>query len=263
MFKKYLIVASKQDKAGINITTNLSQFGEFNFHLVDGEITHTENLNLERINQFDFIIFASRHKSDIPMKTLSIHAPGNFKEVWGGGQAGRLSPSSALFNKHLFECIKKYQKEFDLSHYDVTLEVTHHGPLINKPCVFLEIGGGEEEWRDKRAAFCIAKALSEAIETFKDNPYREIAVGIGGPHYCSGFNKLQLDSNVAFAHIIPKYVSPITEEMIKEAITKTIEEVDFVVLDWKGLGNSEERQKIIDLLANNYIQYKKIQEIKK
>jgi D-aminoacyl-tRNA deacylase len=143
------------------------------------------------------------------------------------------------------------------------MEVTHHGPLINKPCVFLEIGGGEDEWRDKRAAFCIAKALSEAIETFKENPYTEIAVGIGGPHYCPGFNKLQLDSNVAFAHIIPKYVSPITEEMIKEAIAKTVEEVDFVVLDWKGLGNSEERQKVLDILANNYIQYKKIQEIKK
>ncbi len=263
MFKKYLIVASKQDKAGINITTNLSQFGEFNFHLVDGEITNTENLSLERINQFDFIVFASRHKSETPMKTLSIHAPGNFKEVWGGGQVGKLCPSSALFNKHLFETLKKYQKEFDLSHYDVTMEVTHHGPLINKPCVFLEIGGSEEEWRDKRAAFCVAKALSEAIETFKENPYREIAVGIGGPHYCPGFNKLQLDSNVAVAHIIPKYVSPITEEMIKEAIAKTTEEVDFVVLDWKGLGTSEERQKVLDILTNNYIQYKKIQEIKK
>jgi len=263
MFKKYLIVASKEDKAGINITTNLSQFGEFNFHLVDGEIIKTENLSIDRINQFDFIIFASKHKSETPMKTLSIHAPGNLKEVWGGGQPGKLCPSSALFNKHLFEKLKKYQKEFDLKNYEVTMEVTHHGPLINKPCVFLEIGGGEDEWRDKRAAFCIAKALSEAIETFKENPYAEIAVGIGGPHYCPGFNKLQLDSNVALAHIIPKYVSPITEDMIKEAITKTVEEVDFVVLDWKGLGNTEERQKVIDILENNYIQYKRISEIKK
>ena len=63
MFKKYLIVASKLDKAGINITTQLSQFGNFDFYFVDNEIVYTENINLEKINQYDFIIFASKHQS--------------------------------------------------------------------------------------------------------------------------------------------------------------------------------------------------------
>jgi hypothetical protein len=45
MFKKFLIVASKQDRAGVNITTQLSQFGDFSFHLVDGEIINEGNLS--------------------------------------------------------------------------------------------------------------------------------------------------------------------------------------------------------------------------
>jgi len=263
MFKKYLIVASKQDPAGINITIALSQFAHFNYHLVEGDILDENNLDLYRISQYDFIIFASKHKSEKPMKTLSIHSPGNFKEIWGGGREGKLCPASALFNKHLFNTLKKYKEEYKLNSYDLTLEVTHHGPLIDKPSVFIEIGGSPFEWKDKRAAFVIAKTIFEATSTFKENPYAEIAIGIGGPHYAPGFNKLQEKSNVAFAHIIPKYVQPLTKEMILEAREKTLEEVDFAVLDWKGLGTSEERKKVLELLDECYISYKKISEIKR
>ena len=128
---------------------------------------------------------------------------------------------------------------------------------------FVEIGGGAVEWKDRRASFVLIRALKEAIDTFKPNQYREVAVGIGGPHYCPGFNKLQLHSNVAISHVIPKYVRPITKEMIIESIEKTHEEVDFVVLDWKGLGKAEEREKVVKILEENYISYKKISEIKK
>ena len=63
MYKKILIVASKLDAAGINITTQLSKFGEYDFYLVDKEIIFTENLNQEKLNQYDFIVFASKHVS--------------------------------------------------------------------------------------------------------------------------------------------------------------------------------------------------------
>jgi hypothetical protein len=62
MYKNYLIVASKIDKAGINISTQLSQFGNFNFYLVNDEMIYTENLDLDKINSYDFIIFASKHQ---------------------------------------------------------------------------------------------------------------------------------------------------------------------------------------------------------
>ena len=263
MFKKYLIIASKQDKAGINITTNLSQFGSFDFYLRDEEIVYDENLNQEKINQYDFIIFASRHSSESKEKTLSVHAPGNWREAQLGGKIGKICPTSAQFLKQIFQKLNENVERHNLNDYKVTLEPTHHGPLIEKPCIFIEIGSTENEWTDRRAGFVIAKTISEIIEEFKENPYNEIAIGIGGPHYCPNFNKIQLNSNFAISHIIPSYSLPLKDEMIKEAVEKTIEEIDLAILDWKGIKGSEIKKQIMEILDKNYIRYEKTSDIPK
>ena len=266
VYEKYLIVASKKDSAGINITTQLSQFQEskkFDFYLVDDEILFTENLDIEKINKYDFIIFASKHRSEKNQRALTVHSIGNWREAEFGGEEGKVSKTSALFQKQLFEKLKINVEKYHLKNYDITMEATHHGPLINKPSVFIEIGSTENEYRDRKAGFIVAKTISDIIREFKENPYNEVAVGIGGPHYCPNFNKIQLNSNVALSHIIPSYVVPITEQMILEAIKKTEEEVDFVLLDWKGIKTSGERKNIIEILEKNYIQHKKTSDIKK
>jgi D-aminoacyl-tRNA deacylase len=263
MYKNYLIVASKLDRAGINITTQLSQFGNFNFYLVDGEVIYTKNLDMNKINHYDFIIFASRHKSEQGGKTLSIHAPGNWRKAEFGGQDNKVCKTSALFQKQFFEKLKGNSEKFHLKGYDLTLECTHHGPLIDKPCVFVEIGSTEIEWKDRKAAFIVARTIFETMRDFKENPYNEIAIGIGGPHYCPNFSKIQMNSNIAISHIIPQYAFPITEETIQEAIQGTVEDIDLFLLDWKGIGNSEQRQQTLDVLNKFYIQKKKTSEVSK
>ena len=291
MYKKYLIIASKKDKAGINITTALSQFRKnpflgaiqrgplaerdagivknspnvpiFDFYLVEGETIFDESLDKERINRYDFVIFASKHESEKGGKTLSVHAPGNWRTAQMGGVSGKICRASALFQKQLFINLNKKTKEHLLKDYQVTLECTHHGPFIDKPCVYIEIGATDTEWSDRRAAFVVAQTIKDTINEFKTNPYNEIAIGIGGPHYCPNFNELQLKSNYAFAHMIPEYSLPISLEMIQEAIDKTEEELDLVIFDWKGLKNKDERERIIKLLDKNYIRYKRTSEAKK
>jgi len=266
MFQNYLIVASKKDRAGINITTNLSQFNRenFNFYLTEEHIIYTENLDMDKINKYDFIIFASKHESEKKEKTLSVHAPGNWRRAEFGGESGKICISSALFQKHIFEILNKNVKASGLdSRYKVTMECTHHGPLINKPCLFIEIGSTPTEWEDRRAGFIVAKTILEAVESFKPNNYREVAIAIGGPHYCPNFNKLQMNSNVAISHVIPNYVFPLSREMIKEAIDKTIEEIDLAVLDWKGLGTAEQRKQVLAILDELYVSYKKTSDVGK
>ncbi len=277
MYKKYLVIASKDNIAGINITTQLSQFRQnpviasmdsdkpgFDFYLPEKSMLYNENLDLEKINKYDFVIFASTHKSEKGEKSLSLHAPGNWREAKLGGEPDKVCKTSALFQKQAFEKLKVNAEKYNLDKkYYVTLECTHHGPLINKPCIFIEIGSTENEWKDRRAGFVIAKTISETIRDFKINPYNEVAIGFGGPHYCPNFNKIQLKSNIAISHIIPNYVSPITEEMIKEAIEKTQEEVDLAVIDWKGLGKTDQRKKILDILDKMYIRWKRTSEVGK
>jgi D-aminoacyl-tRNA deacylase len=262
MYGKYLVIASKKDKAGMNIINQLPQFGQHNFYLVDEEIIYTENLDLGKIGEYDFIIFASKHESIRKEKTISIHAPGNWKEAKLGGKEGKVCRSSALFQKRIFEELNRNIQEYNLEKYSLTLECTHHGPLIDKPCIFIEIGSTETEWKDSKAGFVIAKSLAIVLKNFKYNPYNEIAIGIGGPHYCPKFNKLQLISNIAISHIIPQYALPINEEIIREVIRKTEEEVDFMLLDWKGLGKLEQRQQVLEILDKLYIRYKKTTDIK-
>ena len=274
-YKKYLIIANKNDKAGANITTQLSQFRQnpllssmkegpsFDFYLVDDEIIYTKNLSQEKINKYDFVIFASKHESEKKEKTLSVHAPGNWRTNDFGGEAGKVCQTSALFQKQIFEKLNANRDEHNLKNYKVTLECTHHGPLINKPCIFIEIGSTEFEWTDRRAGFVVAKTIRDIIQEFHENPYNEVAIGIGGPHYCPNFNKIQLKSNVAISHVLPQYALPLDENWIKEAIAKTDEEVDFALLDWKGLGTAEQRKQIVEILEKNYIQWKKTGDIGK
>lgn len=262
-FKKFLIVASKLDKAGINITTQLSKFGNFSFYLVEKEIIYTENLDLDKINYYDFVIFASKHQSKKGDKSLCVHAPGNWRSADFGGEKGKVCKSSALFSKQMFENLNKNKEIYNLKEYSATMEATHHGPLIDKPCLFIEIGSTENEWGDRKAGFAVAKAISETIENFKENPYNEVGIAIGGPHYCPNFNKIQLKSNIAISQVIPSYAFPLTEEMVKEAIEKTDEEVDMFVLDWKGLGKADMKQEALSVLDKFYIPKKKTGEIDK
>ncbi len=262
-YKKFLIVASKLDKAGINITTQLSKFGDFDFYLIDKEIIMTENLDTEKINSYDFVVFASKHVSKGQEKNLCVHAPGNWRSAGFGGEKGKVCKSSALFFKQMFENLNKNKDKYHLKKYNVTMEATHHGPLIDKPCIFVEIGSTENEWMDRKASFVVAKAISETIENFKENPYSEVAVAIGGPHYCPNFNKIQLKSNATISHVIPSYAFPLTEVMVKEALEKTDEEVDFFVLDWKGLGKADMRREVLEILNKFYIPKKKTGEIRK
>ncbi len=262
MLNKFLIVASKKDKAGVNITTSLSQYNKFDFSLCEKDILHKENLDLDKISKYDFIIFASKHKSKQKRKTLSVHIPGNWDKAKFGGEKGNVCMASSQFLKQSFEFLNKNARENNLD-YDITMECTHHGPLIDKPCMFIEIGSTEKEWKDRKAGFVIAKTIRETIENFKPNPYNENVVAIGGPHYCQSFNKIQLKSNLAISHTIPKYVFPLTKEMIKEAINKTKEEVDLVLLDWKGLGNAESRKNTTKILDELYLRYKKTSQVNK
>ena len=79
--------------------------------------------------------------------------------------------------------------------HELTMEATHHGPFVDKPAVFVEIGSTEKEWNDKNNGKIIAETIMSGLNDENEN--YKIAVGIGGGHYCNNFNKLVLRTDIA------------------------------------------------------------------
>jgi D-aminoacyl-tRNA deacylase len=225
----------------MNIVSNLKKLKcKTPIHLVETEIIHAENIDKEL--DTDFIIWASKHQSEKEIKTLTVHPIGNFNKAEFGGKAGELCPSNPKLLKHFFQTLNK-NNNLD---YQVSMEVTHHGPHIKTPSLFIEIGSTKKQWQDKKAGELIAKTIIEALKT---KPKKSIpAIGIGGPHYCPNFNKIQLENKFALAHIVPEYVLPINEKIITQILTKTTKKPKYTILDWKGLGKAEQKNQTLEIL---------------
>lgn len=255
---KFAIVTSKKDIAGMNIASFITKLPTY---YTEKDIIYAENIDKKpELKDKDFLVFASRHASKEERKTLSLHVPGNWKQADFGGKPGKICKTSAFILKYLFQELAKNNNEENLG-YEVTLEVTHHGPLIEKPCCFIEIGSTEQQWQDKQAATIIAKTILSLQNYEKENWIP--CIGIGGLHYAQSFNKIQLNSEYALSHIIPKYHFPLTKSMLEEAEQKTLETVREILVDWKGCGKSEERQQAINVIKRFGIEYKRTNEIEK
>ena len=249
---KYAIITTEKNEASKNIKKALERYD-----LKDSEIytfsDHTYNLE-DLDMDVDAFIFPTKHESESKKKTLTVHITGNFNDNKFGGKKRTLSLGSGLLLKKAFLLLNKYN---DLD-YEVSLEATHHGPDLNKPHFFIEIGSSEEEWKDEKAAEVIARVIKDVVNS--DVKEEKVCIGLGSGHYCSNFNKILLNSDIAISHICPKHNLPFfNKRMLKEALEKTSEKVDFILLDWKGMG--KEKARIITLLEDENIEYKKTKDI--
>jgi len=257
---RFAIIYSEKDSAGRNIIKNLRKLSflpQTRIIKIKKEIIYFD-INKHNLKNIDFIIFASKHESLKKQNSLTIHAPGNFRNSLGGIN-GKLSNTSCFVLKYLFKELNKNP----VPGYNITLECTHHGPSINIPCCFIEIGSTEEQWNDENAGRAIAKTII-SLQNYKQKNNKNYipSIGIGGPHYCPNFNKIQLNSNYAIGHIFPSYNFPLTQPILKEIEEKTKESVKLAILDWKSF-KSEERKEIISLLNKFNLNYKRTSDIDK
>lgn len=268
---RFAIAYSKTDPAGTNIINQIKLNGflpHITFFDFNKEIIYAEELTTRKypmLNNMDFLVFASKHESAKKEHSLSLHAPGNWRNADLGGKAGKVCPTSAFIMKYLFQELNKNAQEEKIQGYNITLECTHHGPLIEIPCCFIEIGSSQEQWNDEKAGKIIATTIL-SLQNYPNHTPNENwipAIGIGGPHYCPNFNKIQLNSNYAISHIIPEYALPLTDSMLKEAEEKTKEHIKQVLVDWKGSGKSEQRQEIINFIEKHGLKHRRTGDVEK
>jgi D-aminoacyl-tRNA deacylase len=131
-----------------------------------------------------------------------------------GGEPGELVDAAPAWMAGLFDELRG----LDPGGYDVTYEATHHGPYLEAPTLFYELGSTEDEWHDEQAARWLAEALLSA----DPDPGRNV-LWVGGGHYCPQVNDAVRDTDLRPGHIIPgwgasKDVSDATLERAVEAV---------------------------------------------
>ncbi|MGD8545458.1 MAG: D-aminoacyl-tRNA deacylase [Candidatus Bathyarchaeota archaeon] len=276
-----LIVASNRDIASKNIKEEILKYYRFDDLGEDfqGHPTYTAKVDEKDVrlvtlkvdclqaqmitksfHNLELIVFISRHSSKSGTPTLSVHTPGNLGKAKLGGIANKVSISPANSMRDALRVMMQLREEMMLN-YQVSYECTHHGPSLEVPTMFTELGSSEEQWKDEKAAEVIAHATMNAVSNF-NNFSVDAVIGIGGPHYNGKFTRIALEDGLAFGHMIPKYVIPHVDlEMIKQCIDRTLEEVRLVVLDWKGI-RGKDKQMITELIKKTDIPFMKAKDLR-
>ncbi len=254
------VIISKPDPASINIHSQLLEKGNWEEHTDLKFDNNPVYVNKSKATEFwmvtinqrhlaydnldiairselglrpETIIYASRHRSASGMRTLTVHPIGNFSDSSEyGGRPHELVLSSPNMMTDAYRILVKKVKsvqQVQKFEYSVSFEATHHGPYLETPTFFIEIGSDENAWADIDASNLIAETILELDSEVRDK--YPVAIGVGGGHYTPRISDVARAKKIAFGHMIPTYAigSDISEmistKVLRTAIEKTPEAV--------------------------------------
>lgn len=166
--------------------------------------------------KIDEVVFLSRHRAASRQPSLTVHPIGNWARADYGGREETLVPPAPELMTSLLRELKAKAEGLP---FEVVFEVTHHGPYLGSPTLFIEIGSSEETWGDLRAADAIARSLLDA--KVEDHPR---AVGIGGGHYAPRYTEVALAKRISFGHMLPGYAMDLQDaEGLRDRIGMALE----------------------------------------
>ena len=250
------VVVSKRDPASVLIGEYLIEkyfrktekaFG--NYHVFEYEnadliIIDSEHIYADWLGErypSDLYIVASRHSAESGIPCLTVHTTGNWGDALYGGKSRTLSYAPA---QHMLSALK-YLERRKPEGFSVSYEVTHHGPTLDAPVMFVEVGSSPEQWENEEAVAVVAEAIVASLKPES----AEVAVGFGGGHYAPRFTRFALKDNIAFGHIIPKYAfNSVDEEMVRQAVEKTVPEPRYYAVH----GDAGNLTEIIQRVAEEY-----------
>ncbi len=234
-----LLVASKSDMASMTLYDAIMRLdgwsepfsttsGDYYIHECDSvyllviDQIHIRADNLDFLfkkhtgHSVDDILILSRHVSRSKTPAMTLHAigiPGILpygEEGISGGENGLLVPPSKYFAslfRRMNNLARRKKLDFD---FDLTLETTHHGPILTTPTLYIEIGSTEDEWVREDVADCWAEVISDVLvmsggKSRYFNPDSDVMIGFGGGHYAPRHKSVILNSEINIGHIIANY----------------------------------------------------------
>lgn len=227
------IIISRTDTASLNIFGHLKRLADWQekgsfsknpllshkdycIATIDDEHIYHDNVDVELSQALkgkpECIIYASRHRSESGRRSLTVHPIGNFGKAEFGGKSETLVPTSPHLMTQALRILRKKAMDLD---YSVSFEATHHGPYLETPTFFIEIGSEESAWKDEEAGRAIAETVLE-LKT----PIYPVGIGFGGGHYVPRITDVALERQISFGHIVPTYaLNYFTQEMAEKAVS--------------------------------------------
>ena len=166
------------------------------------------------------VIFPSRHAAASGKPSLTLHPIGvphldKGEQPKFGGKAGHAPPPSTRLASW-WKMLRNNTKDTELANrFELTLEVTHHGPWLEVPAMFIEIGSTEQDWPNTDAAELLSEIIAEGMALNGgasiglwdpvSNAEELVLVTLGGGHYAPRANKLAALEGVWLGHMLATY----------------------------------------------------------
>lgn len=167
------------------------------------------------------VIFPSRHSAASGQPSLTVHPIGIphigvDDEIPYGGKPQSCPPPSTRLASWYREIITRGNNSDLSEEFSFTLEVTHHGPWLECPCLFIEIGSTPEHWPRRDAAKILAGIIWQGLGldgngglgTWDPSKPSKVAVGIGGGHYAPFIGRLAAHDNIWLGHMVGGHSLP-------------------------------------------------------
>lgn len=145
------------------------------------------------------LVFPSIHRSERNVASLTVHPIGNLgPSAEMGGRPRHLVPTDPL---RMVAALRRLAEESAPLGIPATYEATHHGPAVESPAFFIEIGSGAEGPPLPEAVRVLAKVIPQISASSGDR----VALAVGGGHYVPHFTELALRRSWAFGHLVSRH----------------------------------------------------------
>ncbi len=162
----------------------------------------------------DAVAYVSKHRAASGQDSLAVHAVGNWGVADFGGRPHEVVPAASGL---MTDALRRAAAGAKGLSYAVTYESTHHGPWLETPTFYVEVGTSAAAYGDARAAAVLASAVLAA-----EDPGDPVAVGVGGGHYMPRITDVALARRVSFGHLVPSHaLDPPDDAVLEKAIAST------------------------------------------
>jgi D-aminoacyl-tRNA deacylase len=174
----------------------------------------------ERVSE---VIFPSRHVAESGRACLTLHPIGVMQLDPAsvppfGGKAGDAPPPSPRLGPWWRSLLLRSSQEDLGEAFDISLEVTHHGPWLEAPCLFIEVGSTSATWGHIGAARLLARLMHEGLGldgsgglgrwNEHTNAGEPVLITLGGGHYAPRGNLTASEPGIWLGHMLATYALP-------------------------------------------------------